>query len=168
KMRMYDGTRIERSVTARLFRDSVGRVRREQTVVGLEVLDPSNDFRSVVTIVDPVANEIITLNPATKTAHRLSMSSIPAAQPHEGRLAGRQALGSKDIDGIAATGHRDVFTIPAGQIGNDRAIEIVDEMWESNELKVVLYSKHSDPRTGDVEFRLVKISRQEPAADLFK
>src|SRR6185295_15956034 len=43
KLILYDGTHIERNVTARFYRDSAGRIRREQTLLGLQDLNPSND-----------------------------------------------------------------------------------------------------------------------------
>ena len=52
---LADGTRIERRVTAKIFRDSAGRVRREQTVLGLAALTPSSESQGLITIVDPVA-----------------------------------------------------------------------------------------------------------------
>ena len=58
-------------------------------------------------------------------------------------------------------------TIPTGRIGNDRPIEITDERWESPELRMLIYSRNSDPRTGVVEYRLTNINRSEPPADLF-
>ena len=171
KLTMFDGTRMERTVTARFYRDSEGRVRREQTVLGLEALDPNKDVRATVTIVDPVADAIYTLIPGSKTAMRVSMSTMrnaprPPAPPTTQHLR-EQDLGSKDIDGITAVGHRTITTIPAGQAGNDRPIEIIDERWESPALKVLLRSLHRDPRTGDVEYALTKISRGEPPASLF-
>ena len=57
--------------------------------------------------------------------------------------------------------------IPTGQIGNDRPLEITDEQWESAELKLLVLSRHHDPRTGDVEYRLTNVSRAEPASHLF-
>ena len=66
-----------------------------------------------------------------------------------------------------ATGRKTTSTIPAGQIGNDRAIEVTDERWESPELKMLIYSRFSDPRTGVVEFKLLNINRADPASDLF-
>src|SRR5688572_31657366 len=62
KLTMFDGTKMERTVTAKLYRDSAGRLRREQTVIGLEALDPNSAF-AVVHIVDPVADVFYTLNP---------------------------------------------------------------------------------------------------------
>ena len=52
-------------------------------------------------------------------------------------------------------------------MGNDRPIEITDERWESPDLKVLVLSRHHDPQTGDVEYRLTNIGRGEPSPDLF-
>ena len=171
KLTLFDGTKMERTVTARLFRDAAGRVRREQTVVGLEALDPKGDFRAVVTIVDPVADVLYTLNPGTRTAERLPLSALrtgPALAGAPVEYPKRDVpLGVKDIDGISADGHRTVTTIPAGRIGNDRPIDIIDERWVSRDLKVLVRSLHRDPRSGDIEYVLTKISRAEPPASLF-
>jgi hypothetical protein len=77
------------------------------------------------------------------------------------------SLGTKQLLGLTAEGTRRTETIPSGRIGNDRAIEITDERWESAELKVLLLSRHHDPRTGDVEYRLTNVVRGEPSRDLF-
>jgi hypothetical protein len=169
KMTMFDGTKIERSVTAKMFRDSAGRVRREQAVIGLETLDPGNDFRAVVHIVDPVAGVIYTLNPGSRTAHRLALNALQTETPPAGGSKGTEtSLGTRDIDGVKAVGRKTLITIPAGQVGNDRPIEIIDERWESPELKILLQSRHTDPRSGVVEYKLTKLSRAEPSPDLFK
>jgi len=76
-------------------------------------------------------------------------------------------LGTRLIENISAVGRLTRTTIPAGQIGNDRPIEITDERWESPDLRVVLLSRHHDPRTGDVDYRLTGIQRTEPTAALF-
>jgi hypothetical protein len=65
-----DGTRIDRRVTAKLYRDSEGRIRREQTVLGLNALNPSADAQPIVTISDPVAHVTYVLDPNTRTARR--------------------------------------------------------------------------------------------------
>ena len=78
-----------------------------------------------------------------------------------------ESLGTKVIDGVVAEGTRTVRTIPAGEVGNERAIEIVSESWYSNELKTLIYSKRSDPRSGDMSYSLTRISRAEPDGSLF-
>jgi hypothetical protein len=77
-------------------------------------------------------------------------------------------LGTQTIEGVSAEGRRDTITIPAGQIGNERPIEIVTEIWTSPELHTVVLRKHSDPRIGETVFRLTNISRSEPDPSLFQ
>lgn len=76
-------------------------------------------------------------------------------------------LGSQTMEGVLANGVRTTHTIPAGQIGNDRPITIVTEVWTSPDLKTVAYSKRSDPRMGERTFRLTNIVRAEPDPSLF-
>ena len=77
------------------------------------------------------------------------------------------SLGTKDFEGVKAEGKKTTWTIPAGEIGNKSPINIVSETWYSPDLKVTVYSKRSDPRSGDVVSRLASIRRTEPARDLF-
>jgi len=76
-------------------------------------------------------------------------------------------LGSQTMEGVFVTGVRTTRTIPAGQIGNEKPISIVTEVWTSPDLKTVVYSKRSDPRMGEQTFRLTGITRSEPDASLF-
>ena len=80
----------------------------------------------------------------------------------------RTALGSRDFDGVRADGTKTTWTIPAGQVGNEKPIEIVSERWYAPDLMLVVYSRHADPRTGERIYRLEGIRRGEPPADLFK
>jgi hypothetical protein len=74
-----DGTRINRTVTAKLFRDSEGRVRREQTILGLAAVDPANEARTIVTIVDPVARVTYVLDSRRHRARRTPLALAGAA-----------------------------------------------------------------------------------------
>ena len=76
-------------------------------------------------------------------------------------------LGSRDFDGVRADGKSVSYTIPAGEIGNKNPITVTTETWYSPELQVTVYSKHSDPRSGDSIYRLANIKRSEPASTLF-
>jgi len=76
-------------------------------------------------------------------------------------------LGSQTMEGVMAQGTRTTRTIPAGEIGNDKPIDIVTEIWTSPDLKTIVYSKRSDPRMGDQTFRLTNIVRAEPDTSLF-
>jgi len=79
-----------------------------------------------------------------------------------------ETLGKQMIEGVEAEGTRNVTTIPAGKIGNERPIEIVFERWYSPELQTVVMTRHSDPRFGETIYRLTNISRDEPSRSLFE
>ncbi len=76
-------------------------------------------------------------------------------------------LGSQTMEGIFVTGVRTTRTIPAGQIGNEKPISVVTEVWTSPDLKTIVYSKRSDPRMGEQTFQLTNITRSEPDTSLF-
>jgi hypothetical protein len=60
-----------------------------------------------------------------------------------------ESLGKKEHGRRNRRGMRNVETIEQGAIGNDRPIQIVNEHWFSEELGMTVYSKRSDPRTGE-------------------
>jgi len=76
-------------------------------------------------------------------------------------------LEHKTIDGLAVEGHQRTETIPAGQIGNDLPITVTSEEWTSTDLKVLVLTKHNDPRTGESTYRLTNVVRAEPDPSLF-
>ena len=221
---LSDGTRIEQTTTAKFYRDSAGRVRSEQTVLGLGALDPNGQPRTTITVTtDPTTRTTYTLDPATKTARQgggvlryytaltattngTASAATPAVTAYaltinpdsnrererravtvqEGLAAVRilpgtaavtadgnavrqpdESLGTRQMEGVNAVGKRTKSVIATGKIGNDRPIEISDERWESQDLRLLVRSHHRDPRTGDVEYRLTNIVRVEPPSDLF-
>jgi hypothetical protein len=85
-----------------------------------------------------------------------------------GKDAKKESLGKQTIDGVEAEGTRSTVVIPAGQIGNERDIEIVSEEWYSPDLHTVVMSRYNDPRFGETTFRLTNINRGEPARELFE
>ena len=76
-------------------------------------------------------------------------------------------LGTREFDGVKAEGKLRSYEIPAGEVGNRNPIVVADETWYSPELQVTVYSKHSDPRSGDYVYRLDGLKRGEPDAALF-
>ena len=78
-----------------------------------------------------------------------------------------EQLGKQFIEGVEAEGTRTTITIPAGEIGNERPIEIVSERWYSPELQLTVMSRHNDPRTGETTYKLTNIRSALPVARLF-
>jgi hypothetical protein len=191
-----DGTRIERRATARYYRDRIGRVRVEQAIIGLEALNPAAEGQARITIHPDLATaKVYTLDPVTRTARIGSRYvadsavgggdtfAVPLGGPRflvfaqgerlrervglVGNPVEEDSLGTQRIAGVEAVGRRTTVTVLVGQLGNDRPMQIVDERWESPQLKMVVYSRHSDPRTGVIDYRVTNIRRTEPPPDLF-
>jgi hypothetical protein len=166
------GEPVEQRVMARVYRDSAGRVRREQTVTGQE-RPGSPDQDLVVTILDPVAGVLIALNPASRTAHRMPLGGPPSTAALAPQRSAAQApqptvadvLGTEVIEGLVVNGHRTVTTLPPGTDG--RVVEISDERWESSDLRIAVIERHRDSRSGVFEHRLTNIRRTEPDRQLF-
>ncbi len=79
----------------------------------------------------------------------------------------REDLGTQVMEGVSVQGYRITRSIPAGEVGNEKPIDIVEEVWTSPELKTVVYSKRTDPRSGEQTLKLTNISRAEPDPALF-
>ncbi len=190
---LADGNHIHQTSTSRLYRDSEGRTRREQSLNGLGMLAPNTNLPPVVFINDPVAHVNYALSPSAHTATRSAggrgfswngaagepaqkQDSAPgsgrrmrAAQAQTGgRSLKTESLGHQTIEGVPTEGTRTTTTIAAGQLGNEKPIQIVTETWYSADLQMVILSKRSDPRSGETVTRYTNISRSEPPHALFE
>ena len=176
---LANGNVIQRQEQTTVYRDSQGRVRRESTRT-----TPDGQTHTMISISDPVANTVTELDPVHKVAQQR-----PARFPNQpqtnaaGRARGpmnpprnggaqanmrTETLSTQSINGISASGSRVTRTIPAGQIGNSQPIETVHETWMSDELKVPVLVKTTDPRTGTTTTQLTNINRSEPDPALFQ
>lgn len=198
---LADGNRIVRRTTTKLYRDSEGRTRREQTLEAIGPWSASGQAKQIIMINDPVAGVSYTLDPSTKTARKLQAMkwstsssgevSVGAIGSAAGGFAGtgvggasvmirsrvssgdssnvkKEDLGGRSFEGIPATGNRITLTIPAGQMGNERPIEVVTENWYSSELQVTVSTSTRDPRMGDASYRLSNINRADQPRFLFE
>ncbi len=80
----------------------------------------------------------------------------------------KESLGKQVIEGVECTGTRETATIPAGVVGNERAIETVTERWYSPELQLDVMTKTTDPRFGETSYRLGNIIRADQPKSLFE
>ncbi len=113
---------------------------------------------------DADAMPVTAAAPGPGTSAMFFEKHLVTAEHDQGNV---EDLGSQTMEGVLVNGTRTTHTIPAGQIGNDKAITIVTEVWTSPELKTVIYSKRSDPRMGEQTYRLTNIVRTEPSPSLF-
>jgi hypothetical protein len=79
-----------------------------------------------------------------------------------------ESLGTQTIEGVLAEGKRMTTIYPEGFFGNDRPITTVTETWMSPDLKLMVLSNTSDPRSGETTIKTINISQAEPDAALFQ
>lgn len=192
-----DGNRIVRKTAARLYRDSEGRTRREESSDG-----GANDRGSVV-LTDPAAGVSFILDPNARTAIKTPgwfargeaavSANVAIAQRLESKAerggavatftlaegglfnayvnqgtTNTEDLGEQAIEGVNARGTRTTTVIAAGAIGNEQPITIVSEQWFSPDLELLVLTRHHDPRVGETTYRVTNISRDEPDRALFQ
>jgi hypothetical protein len=189
---MADGNHIRQSTTARVYRDSEGRTRSEQSV-NLNGLAANANMPQMVFINDPVAGLNYALNAKDRTAVKSNWMphSRGGPPPNQAQANGAQgadgaqvaqrrqravsnpnvkteSLGQKTIEGVLANGRRTTVTIPVGQMGNELPIQSVTEIWYSAELHTEVLYKHSDPRMGETVRKMANVSRSEPSRTMFE
>ena len=172
KRTLSDGNVINESSCVKIYRDSSGRTRREETrnspVCGAT---PES-----ILISDPVAGVEYAINAQKSTYRQFTLKTPPAgtAPPASARPANpnqvETSLGTMAIPGTAlsAQGTQTVTTIPAGKFGNAAPITITSIRWYSPDLQVVIQSSRTDPRNGVSNYQLSGISTAEPAESLFQ
>jgi len=179
------GNVITRKVQANVYRDSSGRVRIERTVPAGRPAPgqtaAQTATRTIVSIHDPVAGVASELDTTAKTARQMTLPNRGSNPDFQGGRSAREAhgaasdanvvttdLGMQTINGVQATGTRVTHTIPAGQIGNAQAIQVVTETWRSADLQIPVMTKRTDPIHGNVVTQLTNITRAEPDPSLFQ
>jgi len=186
---LADGNRIVNKTSSLVARDSQGRTRRETDLHRIGTMqvdspktvfinDPTTHTQYIFTPGGGEATKVIRSEGNWKESpqiidlratreRRINEKVIVnvggAHDPQQRKESAEQIkhedLGTQTIEGVSAQGKRETVTIPAGEIGNERPIEIVTETWFSPELHTMVLRKHSDPRLGDSTYRLTDIKR---------
>ncbi len=170
---LADGGTITSTLTAKVLRDTQGRLYRERhhfatadadpqkTLYEFYVLDPSTHTRTDCT----VATKQCVITPYRP---RLSFPEMPVGSFDNGKRVGsREALGEKTIDDLNTVATRETVTIAPGAIGNDKQLTLSRDFWYSPDLKTNLQVVRTDPRDGTVTIQLNLQSRGEPDPSSF-
>jgi hypothetical protein len=196
-IRTLDGrSRQHLTTTARYFRDSAGRVRVEQSP-GATPRTLSERHIGITVDPDPGDGRVYSLDPVSQTVrqsplvrmgwlagggrvfgvpiggvrflafHRAQDLLAGATGAPVGEAIRDESLGRRRIGGVEAVGRRVTLTVPPWQFANDQPIEMIDERWESAELKLLIQSRIYDSRIGVIDYQVTNIRRAEPPLDLF-
>jgi hypothetical protein len=182
---LADGNRIVNKNVSSFARDSEGRTRRE---IHVEVAGKPEESHKVILIDDPVAGVHYVLNTRTKTATKGELPKEGGMRPPmgpppmggvitgaatriiraEGTAPVTEELGKQTMEGVEVTGRRVTITVPAGGMGNERALVSKTETWFSESLKAPVLVKRSDPRMGETTSRTTNIRQVEQPRYLFE
>lgn len=176
--RLEDGTKISHQGYHFVARDSAGRVRVEIRTGKGQGGQPDS---AMVFVSDPVAHTLTMWSTAPDAKHVATMIKLsgdrktprPAVQPTKEDpsrpqpVVSTENLGTQMLNGLAVTDVKTTTVVPAGRSGNDAPITKSQEVWTSDEMKLVMKEEWTDPRSGVRTIELSQFSRTEPDAALF-
>lgn len=170
---MPDGTQELRKTTNHIARDSRGRIYNERRML----VPVSYEREPVLTafhIFDPQTRLSTDGIPATHLAHQWVMPEprnrpiATAGVPPPPHGAKTEDLGPSTLADISVRGTRYTIEVPAERSGTGKPMQVKDEYWYSEDLRMNMMIVHSDPRTGQQIVTLTAVSRAEPDAKIFE
>jgi hypothetical protein len=85
----------------------------------------------------------------------MSLTRFLVFHPHDWRTTGfatpvrhtlsEESLGNGTVEGVEVIGRKITMSIPAGQNDNRVPVDVVGERWESPELRLLIYSRFTNP-----------------------
>lgn len=161
-----------------VVRDSSGRVFQERR----SFTPQGNVEETMLTefdIEDPNLHELTMCHPFTKTCQvfRFQTQVTPPVQPSSlpamrklpnGTTIQNEDLGRNTVAGVDCLGSREIMTIPAGLIGNEKPQPVIKEFWYSPQLGVNLVTKRFDPRVSSIQnFTVTELNLSDPDPKVF-
>ena len=186
ELKLADGNAIHGSVTTHQARDSAGRTRSEVTsgcvtgpdgklepLVRVSVYDPATRTTLSWAVNDPNVKVVSVMHqpepalvaPPTPAARQQQMAQ--ARQQRQQNQFRNENMGSRNIAGVTTDGTRTTHTVPAGEIGNDQPMEIVDEIWIAKDLGLAMLAVNDSPTNGRTTTEVMELNQAEPDAALF-
>ncbi len=161
-------------------RDGRGRIHNESRAY---LAASSTDTPEIehIHLYDPQTRVSTELNARERTYDTHTMNHPPSTVPPTVRFGSpsdtgapqndfskEEDLGSQEIEGVTARGVRETQILPAESGETGQNLTVTDEYWYSDELRINLLMKHSDPRTGSITLRVTQIARGEPDPAAFE
>ena len=159
------GSEMWQSTTS-VARDSRGRIRHELHEYVLDSFTKEPPLQSVI-IIDPVARIRHTLDPIRQTDDRQWFHASHSSRLQSGSSTG-QSLGTKTMNGLEVSGELSAWTIFPRLGGSGQTDRVVDEIWYSHELHLIVFEQQRDSAGEVLTIAMSKLDRREPPALLFK
>jgi hypothetical protein len=173
-----DGTVLALKTIHAIARSTQGQIYNEARPL-VPAAFPGTPPIRVMHIYDPQTRLNTLLYPEQKTGRQNRAPHPPSTAPPDlyatpaanslpvNQFSKEEDLGTETMEGVSVHGVRETQTIPAAQNGG-KEVTVVDEYWYSDELRLNMLVKHTDPRTGSVTMTVTQVTRTEPAAAIFE
>jgi hypothetical protein len=174
KEKLPDGSLNIRTTTARIARDSAGRIYNERrqlvsasfkgepALLSALIYDPNTRLSTFLNPDDHLARQRVLEHPWP------AQNSLPNLGSETGAvLAKQEDVGEQTLENLLLKGIRKTWNAPAAASGTGKVEVIVDQYWYSSDLSMYVLTQHDDPRTGEQIVALKDIRRAEPDPTLF-
>jgi len=172
-----DGSAVKFKSTREVARDTRGRIHNEyRSLVPAAGADEPELVK--IHLYDPQTRISTEIEVRTRTFWARTMNHPPSTEPPSIRFAApdgdaphneftkQEDLGIREIAGVPAHGMRQTQAVTDENDGKE--VVITDEYWYSQDLRINLMIKHSDPRKGTTTMRVAQVTRAEPDPALFE
>lgn len=174
---LNDGSVTQLKSIREVARDTQGRIHNE----GRDLIPASSTKTPElwhIHLYDPQTRISTEIDVRHKIFWTRTMNHPPSTEPPSIRFAApdgnappseltkQEDLGIREIEGVTAHGMRQTQTVTDERSGKE--VVITDEYWYSQELRVNVMIKHSDPRKETTTLTLTQVTRAEPDAKFFQ
>jgi hypothetical protein len=171
-----DGSVMQFKSTREIARDTRGRIHNEARVL-IPVSSTDTPELLNIHLYDLQTRISTEVDVRKRTFWTRTMDHPPSTEPPSIRFAApdgnapsseftkQEDLGIREIDGVPAHGIRQTQTADEN---DGKEVVITDEYWYSQDLRINLMIKHSDPRKGMTTLTVAQVTRTEPDPAVFE
>jgi hypothetical protein len=172
-----DGSVMQLKSTREVARDTRGRIHNELRALNF-ASSPDTPELLHIHLYDPQTRISTEIDVRKRTFWTRTMNHPPSTEPPSIRFAApdgnappneftkQEDLGIREIAGVPAHGIRQTQT--ATDENNGKEVVITDEYWYSQDLRINLMIKHSDPRKETTQMTVDQVTRTEPDPAFFE
>lgn len=151
-------------------RDGQGRIHNEMSAF-IPAASPQTPPVIRILLYDPQTRISTQIDLRKRTFSTRTLNHPPATEPPSIRFAApdgnappseftqQEDLGIRDFEGVQAHGMRETQTVAES---GGKKVQVTDEYWYSQDLRINLIVKHIDPRKGTTTVTVTQITRTEP------
>jgi hypothetical protein len=174
---VQNGSVVNMKSMHEIGRDSSGRIHNERRILIPASSDETPQLERVH-LFDPQTRVSTWINIRKKTFWTTTGNHPPSTEPPSIRFASpdgnappneftkNEDLGVQEIDGVSAHGIREIQTVIDENTGKD--VVVTDEYWYSQDLRINLMVKHTDPRKGSTTLTVTQIKQTPPDPQFFE